>query len=269
MITADFHMHTNHSADSDATMSEQINAAISKGLTDLCFTEHMDMDFPKEKYGIDFLLDTDKYQEEYLTCKKTYKDKINLLFGVELGLQPHLTDRHADYINSYPFDFVIGSAHLCDGIDVYYPEFYEGRSEKEAYRRYFEYELECINTYMGFDVFGHLDYIVRYGPNKDKFYKYTDHCDLIDEILCKLVQNGKGLEINTSQLNKGFNHPNPTEDILKQYRHLGGEIITVGSDAHAPENIGGNFDKARDILIDCGFKYYCTFKERKPIYKPL
>lgn len=269
MITADFHTHSSNSADSKTPMSEQIESAISKGLTHLCLTEHMDMDFPAEKYGMDFFLDTESYINDFKSNSEIYGDRINLLFGVELGLQPHLTDRHEEYINKYPFDFVIGSAHLCDGIDVYYPEFYDGRTEKEAYRRYFEYELECLNTYMNFDVFGHLDYIVRYGPNKDKFYKYSDHQDLIDAILCKLINTGKGIELNTSEWNKGNKNPNPCKDILLRYKELGGEIITIGSDAHISNNIGGNFDKATDLLTECGYSYYCTFANRIPSFHSL
>lgn len=269
MILADYHTHSNNSADSDAPMSLQIEAAITKGLKHLCLTEHMDKDFPKDKYGIDFYLDTDSYVKDYKQNYSKYSGQIDLSFGVELGLQPHLAGWHNEYLNQYRFDFVIGSAHLCDGIDVYYPEFYEGRTEKEAYRRYFEYELECLETFNDFDVFGHLDYIVRYGPNRDKFYTYDDYSDLIDEILNILISSNKGIELNTSELNKGHQNPNPCPAILKRYKELGGEIITIGSDAHTPSNIGGNFDKASELLAECGFKYYCYYKERKPIYLPL
>lgn len=266
MIIIDYHTHSSNSADSETPMKLQIESAISKGIKHLCITEHMDIDFPAEKYNISFDLNTEKYIEEYKTNKKIYENRIDLSFGVELGLQSHIKPKLENYVNQYSFDFIIGSAHLCDGIDVYYPEFYEGRTEKESYRRYFEYELECLNVFNDFDVFGHLDYIVRYGPSKDRNYKYFDYSDVIDEILCKLISLGKGIEINTSVLTKGMAHPNPCEDILKRYLELGGEIITVGSDAHTPENIAGQFDKAEAILKACGFKHYNYFKERKPIY---
>lgn len=266
MITIDFHTHSSNSGDSETPMDQQITSAINKGIRHLCITEHMDMDFPYEKCPVSFDLDTETYFEEYKKNKIKYGNDIDLLFGVEYGLQPHLGDAMKKYVDSYPFDFVIGSAHLCDGIDVYYPEFYEGRSEKEAYRRYFEFELECLDTCKDFDVFGHLDYIVRYGPNKDKFYSYGEHKEVIDAILTKIVDIGKGIELNTSPLGKGLSHPNPTEDIIKRYRELGGEIITIGSDAHIPENIAGHFNRAEEILVECGFTHYCYFKERKPVF---
>ena len=69
--------------------------------------------------------------------------------------------------------------------------------------------------------------------------------------------------INTSPLNKGLSQTNPCPEIVKRYRELGGEIITIGSDAHTAVNVGGHFDAARDILLSSGFKYYTVFTDRK------
>ena len=113
-------------------------------------------------------------------------------------------------------------------------------------------------------MYGHLDYVVRYGPNKNKYYSYEKYADIIDEIIRQLVQHGKGIEINTAGFKYGLNHPNPTEEILHRYKELGGEIITIGADGHKPEHIAFDFDKVPDILKNAGFKYYTVFKERKP-----
>jgi len=267
MIITDFHTHSSNSGDSYTPMNQQIESAIQKGIKHLCITEHLDLDYPKmPRENISFDLDTNTYYEEFKTNIEKYSSQIDLLFGVELGLQPHLADTYHDYIKQWPFDFIIGSSHLCDGCDIYYPSFYEGKDEAECYRRYFESELENINSYSGFDVYGHLDYIVRYGPNKDKYYSYEKYKDIIDAILCKLIYLGKGIEINTKAFKAGMAHPNPCEDILKRYLELGGEIITIGSDAHSPDFIASAFDKAEIILKECGFKAYTYFKERKPIF---
>lgn len=267
MIITDFHTHSSNSGDSYTPMNQQIESAINKGLKYLCITEHLDLDYPKmPRENIDFNLDTDAYFNEYKQNKGIYSDKINLLFGVELGLQPHLAKTYSDYVKSWSFDFIIGSSHLCDGCDIYYPSFYEGKDESECYRRYFESELENINAFNDFDIYGHLDYIVRYGPNKDRYYTYEKYKDIIDSILCKLINLGKGIEINTKAFKSGMAHPNPCEDILKRYLELGGEIITVGSDAHSPEFIASEFDRAEKILKECGFKAYCYFIDRKPIF---
>ena len=106
--------------------------------------------------------------------------------------------------------------------------------------------------------------MVRYGPNKNKYYSYEKFQDVIDEILKALIARGKGIEINTGGLKYGLGHPNPTEAILKRYHKLGGEIITIGSDAHAPEHVAYDFDKVPGILREAGFKYFTVFKKRQP-----
>lgn len=263
-IKSDFHLHTSFSSDSETPMQEMIEQGIAAGLSYMCFTEHMDRDFPKTTIeDMDFEVDTAAYFQKYQELRDLYKDKITLLFGIELGLQPHVADFYREYISSYRFDFIIGSSHICHRRDSFFPVFYEGRSEDEAYREYFESILENMKLFDGYQVYGHLDYTVRYGPNKNKFYSYKKYADVIDCILKYLITSGKGIEVNTGGYKYGLGHPNPTEDIMKRYRELGGEIITVGSDAHVPEYIAYEFDKVSSILKDCGFSYYTIFKNRK------
>jgi histidinol-phosphatase (PHP family) len=107
---------------------------------------------------------------------------------------------------------------------------------------------------------------VRYGPTKNDGYTYAKHSDVFDKILNSLIGNGKGIELNTGGFRSGLNQPNPCIDIIRRYREFGGEIITVGSDAHTPADIAYDFDKACEILKACGFKYYCIFKSRIPEY---
>ena len=89
---------------------------------------------------------------------------------------------------------------------------------------------------------------------------------MLDEILKKLIWLGKGLELNTAGFKYGLGHPHPTEDILRRYRELGGEIITTGSDAHETGHLGYAFEKAAAILKDCGFQYYTVFRDRNPAF---
>ena len=129
---------------------------------------------------------------------------------------------------------------------------------------YFESILENIATDADYDVYGHIDYVVRYGPNKNAKYSYSKYSDIIDEILRRLIAKGKGIEINTAGFKYGLGHPNPTEEIICRYRELGGEIITIGADGHKPEHVAYDFNKVPDILKAAGFKYYTVFKDRKP-----
>ena len=269
MLDFDFHMHSAHSADSEEEMEQMIEGALKKGMKTICFTEHYDPDFPKEKEEFDFFLDTEPYLSHFQSCKKKYEGRIELRFGVEFGLQPHLSGECHEYISAYPFDFVIGSSHIVKGKDPYLSEYFEDRSEREAYMEYFEEVLSCASLFDDFDVYGHLDYVVRYSPNKDRNYSYAAYSDILDEILRTLVDRGKGLEINTGGLAHGLSFPNPGPEVLKRYRDLGGEILTVGSDAHRAERIGYRFEEALSVVKAAGFQYLTVFQERKPVFIPL
>ena len=269
-LTADFHLHSSFSGDSDAPMEKMIQKAISLGLTHMCFTEHYDPDYvySEDEFGL-FELNTDSYLYDLLRFRAKYCDEIQIKFGVELGLQPHLSSELAAYSKAYDFDFIIGSTHICHRKDPYYPTFFEGRDEDEAHQEYFEAVLEDVKEAPYFDVYGHLDYVVRYGPTKNDKYTYQKHADVIDKILLAILEQEKGIELNTSGFRADLNQPNPCIDIIKRYKELGGEIITVGSDAHTPEHLGTNFDKASEILKECGFKYYSIFDHRIPTFLKL
>lgn len=264
LLTADCHIHSSFSGDSEASMEEMIRKGISLGLKTMCFTEHQDFDYPDspEGPGSIFLLNTDSYLYDLARLKEKYAGQIRLLFGVELGLQPEVMRQNAVYARSYDFDFIIGSSHVCHGKDPYYPAFYEGRSENQAYLEYFESILENIRKFSNFDVYGHLDYVVRYGPDRDRNYSYEKYKDVLDAILELLLEKEKGLELNTGGLKSGMRDFHPCADVLKRYRELGGEIITVGSDAHDAEHLAGHFDRAAEALKACGFRYYTIFEKR-------
>ena len=270
-ILSDYHLHSSFSGDSDTPMEEMIQAAINKGLKNICFTEHIDIDYPlREDQPVNiFELNADSYLYQLLTMRAKYESRIAIAYGIELGLQPQILRDNLIFARSHEYDFIIASTHVCNGRDPYYSDFYEGRTEEEAYREYFNCVLENIKAFHNFDVCGHLDYVVRYGPNKDAAYSYAKYKDVIDPILTWLIENEKGLELNTGAISRGTKDCNPNMDIVKRYRELGGELITVGSDAHAVENIGAHFDRAYEILTECGFRYYCIYENRIAEYKKL
>lgn len=262
MIICDFHNHTIFSADSDTTPEKMIERAIELGLQYFCMTDHMDLDFPYEEF--DFTFDVPAYLKEHEELRGRYGDRITLLSGIELGLQPGLRKDLTKLLADYKFDFVIGSSHIVDRLDPYFPEYWQNRSEESGILRYFETILENVADFDDIDVYGHIDYIVRYAPNKATHYSYRKYGEILEEILKTLISKNIGLEINTAGFKYGLGFPNPHMDILKRYRELGGEIITVGSDGHVPEHLAYDFHKVPEILKTCGFDYYTIFKERKP-----
>lgn len=277
MIQADMHMHTWFSTDSEACPRDMADEAVRKGLKTICFTDHFDKD--DLEWGEEGIFDVDAYFVEMQKLQEEYAGKLNIRIGIELGLRTYLKDYYEELTKKYPFDFVIGSVHNvpykkdAEGNILYTDpaaeKLFTDRTDKEAYRLMMETTLENVRTSDCFQTLGHLDYVVRYGKSREKEYSYTDYADIIDEILKLLIEKEKGLEVNSAGLKYGlpFAHPHP--DVLKRYRELGGEIITIGGDAHKPEHIAYDFAKAEEILKSCGFKYYTEFFEQKPVFKQL
>lgn len=277
MIQADMHMHTWFSTDSEACPRDMADEAVRKGLKTICFTDHFDKD--DLEWGEEGIFDVDAYFVEMQKLQEEYAGKLNIRIGIELGFRTYLKDYYEELTKKYPFDFVIGSVHNvpykkdAEGNILYTDpaaeKLFTDRTDKEAYRLMMETTLENVRTSECFQTLGHLDYVVRYGKSREKEYSYTDYADIIDEILKLLIEKEKGLEVNSAGLKYGlpFAHPHP--DVLKRYRELGGEIITIGADAHKPEHIAYDFAKAEEILKSCGFKYYTEFFEQKPVFKQL
>lgn len=280
MIHSDNHVHTYYSSDSEEKMTAMLEEAVKLGFSSICFTDHMDYDFPEVEAGLDWIFDTEAYLQEIQEARNRFP-MLEIRQGVELGLQPSVLEACLALTERFPFDFVIGSTHLVEGMDPYYDLFWEKYSENDAIRRYYEITLENASLPFSYDVYGHLDYILRYSPsmkrlkeqckNTDGYIEkqYSLHKDIIDEILRKILENGHGIEVNTAGLKYGMGHPNPHERILSHYRELGGEIITIGSDAHARMHLGYQFHRIESLLADCGFRYYTEFKHRKPVMIPL
>lgn len=142
----DTHMHSQYSGDSDAPQEDMIRAAIRAKLPGICFTDHLDIDYPDNPEA--FLLDLPNYTSSVFAMQEQYRDQISVRYGIELGLQPHLAALHADILSQYDFDFVIGSSHVVHGYDPYFPPFWKTHTEEEGYREYFDSILETSGHLM-------------------------------------------------------------------------------------------------------------------------
>lgn len=259
-IRHDFHLHSDFSGDSDTPAKAMAERALELGIAGMCFTEHEDPYAPGSE--IDFSVDFDRYFPHMQKLREEYRDRLNIGIGMEFGLAPHLVSTLDTLTEKYEFDFIIASLHFVGGADPYYPAFFEGRDERDCYIQFFEEELQALKCFKNFDTLGHMDYVVRYGPNRNQFYSYDAYAEYIDPILKYLIENGKCLEVNTGGLKYGLGQPNPCTGVLKRYRELGGELITIGSDAHAPQHLCFDFEKAEAILKELGFRYYTVFEKR-------
>ena len=262
-MRADVHMHCGFSNDSETRPEDMVESAIAKGLSVICFTDHYDKD--NLDWGDEAIFDVESYFQKMIELQEEYRDQIDIRIGAEIGMQPYLAEYYQEFMAQHPFDFVIGSVHSVLEHDVAL-DFFQKHSDPEGYRIYFEEMLQDVQKIKAYDVLGHLDYIVRYSNQGSKGFDLNDYMDIIEEILKQVIAHGKGIEMNMSGLKYGLGAPHPQPEIIKRYRELGGEIITVGADGHIPEHIAYDYHLADDILKSCGFKYYTEFKGRKPLF---
>lgn len=259
----DYHLHTRLSYDGEGDPMAMIRKAKELGLKEICFTEHVDFDPGAVPVKMDF--DVQEYWDVY---EHLDVEGIKVRRGMEFGI---MKDNHADFdaaLKRYPFDFVIGSMHFVDGLDIYEPPFWASISPKEAEQRYFDQLLECVRAHDQFDVLGHITYIGKLAANPYRRpIAYADYKDHLDEILRILVSRGKGIEINTSGVDRCGDYL-PGVDYLRRFKELGGEIVTVGSDAHDESRVGQYCKEACCAVADV-FGYVCTFENRKPIFHKL
>lgn len=258
----DFHMHSTVSYDGHNTGAEMARAALAAGLKEICFTDHLDYD-PQHRIRMDF--DTEAYNEAYdgleipgLTIRR----------GAEFGMLRDNAPQLKQDLQRRHFDFIIGSCHFVEDLDIYFSPFWEGKTMEQAERLYLEEILACVQAHEDFDVLGHLTYISKARSNPThRPVAYTLYGELVDEILRTLVQKGKGIEVNTSGVDRCGVFL-PTAEYLRRFKELGGQIVTVGSDAHDTARAGQYCLEATKMVREI-FGYVCTFADREPIFHKL
>lgn len=258
-MKADYHVHTYYSDDSECPMEEMIQKAISIGLDEITFTEHVD-------YGVktDLNCDYESYFEEITSMQKKYKGIITIKAGIEFGVQPHTAKQFQEDFEKYPFDFVILSNHQVGNKEFWNYHFQEGKSQEEIHRAYYQGIYDALKIYKNYAVLGHLDMIKRYDPYGD--YPDENIMEIVEKILQQAIADGKGIEVNTSCFKYGLKDLTPSREILKLYHKLGGKIITLGSDTHETQHLADHMDEVKEILKEIGFTHFCTFEKMKPVF---
>lgn len=259
----DYHMHSHVSFDGHDSGLAMALAAKAAGLKEICFTDHIDHDFDAEGHSMVF--DPMVYAAEYDNLEV---DGLKIRRGVEYGLKPYNRDTMQKDLQLRNFDFVLGSVHFVNELDIYYPEFWRDKTVEQAVQEFLEETLLCVQHHDDYDVLGHLSYICKARAHPDPKPLYLkDHREIVDEILKILVQKGKGMEINTSGVDRCGDFL-PGEEFFRRFKELGGEIVTIGSDAHNTQRVGQYSDRACQMMKDI-FGYVCTFDGRKPIFHKL
>ena len=269
MYFADYHTHSRDSPDALSSMTEMAEAAIRQGLQEICFTDHVEPIWfgstaPRKTY------DWAPLTEEFRAAQAAVGDRIRLRLGVELGDAVWDPDRSQAIMARAPaLDFVIGSIHILsermDGRDLYS---LAPRDEAETQACLADYlgQIQRLARWGGFHVLGHLTLPLRYlNENRGMHVSFDGFEAEMEDIFRTIIPKGIGIELNT---NRG-NTPLPDAKWLKLYRGMGGEVITLGTDAHAPAAVGCAIREGQALLRECGFRRFCTFRQGQPVWHDL
>ncbi|MFA7116278.1 MAG: histidinol-phosphatase HisJ family protein [Bacteroidales bacterium] len=273
----DNHVHSYFSADSEMLIIDAVKAAAVKGLSGICITDHMDLVQPTHNRDFTFNIYDQQKAINRIISNLSSKDNdfnlptkdFHLLRGIEVGLQDISKEQNQKLLQENNFDLVIFSQHFMEGTDPYHGHYYNRYDWKQAYENYLITLYNNSKELGDFDIIGHFDYIVRYSP-WEKGIAYRDFSDIFDEIFKYLIDNLKTFEINTKTY-QYYNGKEPILDIniIKRYKELGGEFISLGSDAHTPDRLGDKFPKYLSLLYNNGIKNTVSYINRQPVVNPI
>ena len=266
MYLADYHTHTQFSPDAHDPMTVMAQAALDAGMDEICFTDHVE----PLTWGSNELrppYDWSGLTADFANVQAALGDRIHLRLGMEMGDAQKAPAHMKKLLEDAPqFDFIIGSVHLLSerfgSEDLY---LYTPKDQAEAQTALGDYleEVLALAKLGGFTVLGHLTLPLRYFNEMRGLHTSFDPYEAeIREILKTLIENGRGIELN---VNRG-NTPLPDAKWLRIYRELGGELITLGTDAHSPEHVGRFIRERQTLLKECGFTRFCTFEKQMPVF---
>lgn len=257
----DYHVHSIYSSDGHDTITELCKNAVSKGIKEIAITDHFEPTI-EDEYCLYY---NQKGYWAYITkAKQEFRGILKIKLGVELG-QPHLfPETSGAILADFPYDYVLASAHkLPEGMDV--SEIDYGKIGEEELCAMYLRQLRELLDWNDFDCIGHLDLIKRYSSAVYKRnISLSCQYELLKEVLQLAIHRGKGIEINTSGLRQTPKEMMPGLDVLKLYRDLGGEILTIGSDAHSAEDVGKGLEEAAELASTAGFRFITAFSRREP-----
>lgn len=274
---ADYHVHTEFSDDSAYPMEAVVKDAIGLGLDEICITDHVDYGVKIDwdsgqkilyRHGEPLTnVDYPRYVSEIKRMQDLYGSRLTIKMGMEFGVQTHTTPQFETLFRRYPFDFIILSVHQVEDKEFWTQDFQKGRTQKEYNERYYEEMFRVVKAYKNYSVLGHMDLIKRY--DKAGLYPFEKVKPMVAEILKIVIADGKGIEINTSSHRYGLTGSMPSTELLRLYKDLGGSIVTIGTDSHAPEHLGSYIKEAENQLKGLGFHQFCTYEKMEPIFHHL
>lgn len=235
LMRVDYHVHSSRSFDCKVEAEVMCRRALALGVNELCFTNHVDFDWPNPN-----TCDVARQTREVNELRERFAPLgLTVLNGVEVGLDaPESGELARESLRGMPLDFIIGSVHMVNGVDSYYPDYFFEPTKLDNYRRYIRHLEQALRALPEACVLGHYDFVAKYAPYDDRLITYDMEPDAFDSLFRYIVGAGKAIEINTAAWQDS---PRWGLDVLTRYRELGGEYVTVGSDAHLSERLSRRF----------------------------
>ena len=283
-MNVDYHVHTSFSNDCAYPMEEAVRDAIALGLDEICFTEHVDYGIltdaedtkeiryraggPNDPLQMPMLnVDYPRYIAQVQRMRGEYGNRIEIRTGLEYGVQTHTMPQYRRLAQRYPMDFVILSIHQIGDLEFWNGEYMEGKTQDEYIAGYYDEMLATAEAFTDYSVLGHIGMIERYDANGP--YPFEKIKPVMEQILRRVISDGKGIEVNTSCFRYNLRDITPAVPVLRLYRQLGGRILTLGSDTHKKEHLGAHMAKVRGMLRDMGFEEFCTYRAMEPVFHRL
>ncbi len=261
IVLADYHVHSTFSPDATDTVDAMCEAAAAAGFGEICFTDHADFEPKDESYGL-LNLRFDEYRGALEAAVRKWEGVLSVRIGVEADYQDWYDGQVERFLEGRRLDFVLGSVHWVDRLATT-GEVFDRYDLAEAYRRYLENVLGAARSGL-YDAIAHLDSIKRYAFDKYGEAGLKDFRQDIEAILRVMVDNGTALEINSSGLRRALGRTMPDLETLRLYRQLGGELLTIGSDAHSVRYAGFGVREAVAVAKAAGFRYITVYHDRRP-----
>lgn len=274
MTLYDQHMHSTNSVDGRSDPEEAVRRAIDLGLAGITFTEHYD---PHPSEWDVCIYDYERIARTVAGLRKEYGDRIFIGHGIEVDYQRERMPYIVDHVTSHPFDVVVLAVHFFDDRALHHREHWGNLQPDAATRAYLATVLEAAQQTLElsrrgqrpFDVLAHLDLVKRYTQRYFGSYDVVSHRAAIDSILQTCLAADLVLELNCSSLRQSLPETMPADWAVRRYAELGGGAMSLGSDAHAIEDVGAGLDEGVDILQRNGIQHQAVFMNRQRHDLPL
>lgn len=254
MNFCDYHLHSEFSFDSSEKIENICAKALQEGISEIAITDHAE--FPVSTHTPFPNLELRNSTIE--KCRKLYPH-LTVLSGLEIG-QPWQGEISCDVYSS--LDFVIASVHSLDGYqNINYSEM--SSNEVKSFLEGYLNKMISMAKWVNFDVLGHVTYLFRFlSEEMIKEYPPESFKDAYAELFTTVIGRGKGIEVNCSGLRMPtIENTLPSPELIKLYRDLGGEIITVGSDGHSCRSAFSGIKKGYGILASVGYKHVAVYRK--------